>query len=161
MLCNQCEEEHRIDEMELAFRRPDAVMALSQDDRESGVQENNDLAIIGGKQFFIRALLPLPVLGREEVFHIGIWVRIQQLDFERVYELWDDPQQSSEPPFSVTIANDIPGLPATCGLPAMLNLTDPANRPKVTLIASNHPLSLEQCRGITAHRAHEYVVWTR
>ncbi|MGH8358687.1 MAG: DUF2199 domain-containing protein, partial [Pseudomonas sp.] len=73
MLCNQCEEEHRIDEMELAFRRPDAVMALSQDDRESGVQENNDLAIIGGKQFFIRALLPLPVLGREEVFYIGIW----------------------------------------------------------------------------------------
>nr|WP_256352089.1 DUF2199 domain-containing protein [Pseudomonas yamanorum] len=157
-MCNQCEEEHRIDEMELAFLRPDAVIALSQEDREGLVQENNDLAIIGGKQFFIRALLPLPVLGRKEVFHIGIWVKIEQLNFERVYELWDDPLQSSEPPFSVTIANDIPGLLATCGLHAILSLTDPANRPKVTLIASNHPLACEQSRGITAHRAYEYSV---
>ena len=155
-ICAECGHEHPLDELELTFRRPDVVAALESVERDSRVQENRDLSVLDGKQFFIRALLPLPVAEREAPYNIGLWVQVSQSDFERVYELWDEEEQAQEPAFAATIANDIPNQPPTCGLAAALSLTGPETRPVLTLGQTEHPLVGEQNRGITAHRAAQY-----
>ncbi|WP_445369239.1 DUF2199 domain-containing protein [Methylomonas sp. BW4-1] len=127
-----------------------------KNEREQRVQENADLSVLDGEQFFIRALLPLPVDEREAPYNLGIWVQVSQSDFERVYELWDEEDQAQEPAFAATLANDIPNHPSTCGLAASLALTGPKTRPVLTLGPAEHPLVGEQTRGITAHRAAEY-----
>ncbi len=93
MICHQCGKEHSVDELELSFRRPDDAASLTQEERERTVQENNDMSIIAGKRFFIRGVLPLKVETREHVYNIGLWVELNQTNFERVYELWDEPEQ--------------------------------------------------------------------
>jgi hypothetical protein len=156
MKCSQCGEEHSIEDMELTFLRPDDVASLSEEERGCKVQESGDRCIVEDKQFFIRALLPLPVFGREEPYCIGLWVEVEKTAFERIYELWSEPDQASEPPFSAKIANTIPILPNTVGLSAFLYLTGPSTRPNVVLSHEEHTLCIEQKIGITAHRAYEY-----
>ncbi|MGY4493680.1 DUF2199 domain-containing protein [Pseudomonas sp. TE3610] len=154
-VCAICGQAHSLDTVELAFKLPEAVVQLSDTER-SAVQQNRDICIIRGQRFFLRATLPMPVPERDDDYHIGVWVELAQLDFERIYELWDDPQQSAQPPFAVTLANSIPTLPETLGLVAELQLVSPQSRPRVQLLVGDHPLMNEQKMGISAHRAHEY-----
>ncbi len=156
LICQQCGNVHSIDEMELSFRRPDAAAVLSQQERENSIQESNDLCVIDGERFFIRAVLPLPVEARERVYKIGLWIEVNQPAFERIYELWDETKQDEEEPFQCYVANSIPTLPETTGLSAEVRLTGPGLRPQIFIQQVEHPLYNEQCLGITAHRAHEY-----
>ena len=156
MICSKCGVEHPLEEMELTFKRPDEAAKLSQDERTRLVQENNDLCIIEGKRFFIRAVLPLPVPSREEPYCIGLWVEVTQAAFERVYELWDAEEQLAEPPFAAQIANEIPVASGSLGLDAELRLTGPDTRPDVILKPSTHQLYIEQAHGIAVHRIAEY-----
>lgn len=154
--CEHCGVEHPLEELELSFRRPDAVASVPKDERSERVQKNNDLCVLDGQRFFVRALLPLKVSGRASAYNMGVWVEIARSSYERVCELWDEPDQSSEPSFLVSLANQIPTHPQTIGLQAQLALTGPSTRPEVALHPAGHPLVLEQVQGITPHRAHEY-----
>ncbi|CAM3779511.1 hypothetical protein D3C76_996410 [compost metagenome] len=156
--CSQCGKDHADDLGELAFRRPDALFELSPEEREHNVKQSNDWCVIAGERFFLRALLPLSVVELNDSYCIGIWVELQPSAFERVCELWRDERQAAEPPFTVRLANSIPTLPQTLGLEGLLQLSGPTSRPSVTLSTSSHPLAVEQAKGISLHRAHEYSV---
>jgi hypothetical protein len=142
--------------MELTFRRPDDAAAISPDDRPCLLQENDDLCIIEGKRFFIRGVLPLPVVARNSTYCIGLWVEVSQATFERVYDLWESEDQRNEQPHAASIANEIPIARGSLGLEAELRLAGPAKRPEVFLKASDHPLYAEQTGGIDVHRISEY-----
>lgn len=142
--------------MELIFRRPDEVAKLSMGDRARLVQENDDLCVLQGQRFFIRALLPLPVESRELPYCIGLWVEVTQATFDRVYDIWDSTEQLLEPSFAAQIANEIPTADGSLGLHAELRLTGPGTRPDVFLEPSQHQLYIEQAGGIDGHRASEY-----
>jgi hypothetical protein len=156
MICHECGNEHAVDELELAFVRPDDVAALSPEEIASRVQENKDLSIIDGKRFFIRGLISLPVISREPPYSIGAWVEVEQTSFERVYELWSEPDQETEPAFPARLANSIPTLPETLGIGASLLLTGPTTRPQIIIDDISHPLGQQQREGINQHVAHEY-----
>lgn len=155
-ICSDCGQEHPLQSLELTFLRPDVVAELEGTDRESRVQENDDICILDGERFFVRALLPLPVLEKAQPYNVCLWVELSQRDFERLYQLWDALDQADTPAFDAHIANDIPIHSSVRGLAACLSLTGPTTRPVVTLRALEHPLAGEQARGITLHRAAEY-----
>jgi len=155
-ICEECGIEHPIEGLELSFRRADVVAELSAEELTTRAQENNDLCVLDGDRFFVRTVLPLPVIKRETPYNIGLWVEVSQCAFERIYELWEEPGQADEPAFPAHIANDIPFHPSTIGLAATVSLTGPTTRPKVTLLAAEHPLVREQGSGITVHRASQY-----
>jgi len=156
MICSQCGQDHSVDDMELTFRRPDVIATMDTEERERTVQEEDDLCAIKWSQYFVRALLPLPVESRDRPYSIGLWVRVEEATFRRVIQLWSEPDQASEPPFDAWVANTIPTVPGALGLPVMLHLTGPTTRPRLEVVAQGHQLAVEQSRGITAHRANEY-----
>jgi len=156
LICSKCGEEHPTEEMELTFRRPDASAELSAEERANLVQENSDLCIVEGRRFFIRALLPLNVVGRDEPYCIGLWVEVIQAAFERIYDLWDSDEQLSEPPFAALIANEVPTAVGSLGLEAELHLKGPGSRPNVYIKPGSHQLYVEQSAGIDAHRVSQY-----
>lgn len=155
-ICSQCGIEHPIDGLELSFKRPDVVAELTSEQRSNRVQENSDLAVLDGERFFVRGVLPLPVVGGARPYNIGAWFEVDQRSFERIYVLWDEVGQANEPPFRASLANEIPLLPQNMGLAAELQLTGTFTRPTVRLLSAPHPLVREQLEGITAHRAYEY-----
>jgi hypothetical protein len=155
-VCAQCGEEHPLNELELSFRRPDAVVEISGPDRASRVQESNDLCVIDGSRFFVRAVLPLPVESRDRPYNLGLWSEVDRTTFERIYQLWSEPTQVRESPFPARLANALPNHRDTLRLSATLCLTGPTTRPRLVLEATAHTLFTEQSLGITEHRAHEY-----
>jgi hypothetical protein len=161
MRCAQCGEEHPLETLELTFRRPDAIAALSAERRALEVRESDDLCEMKEGRWFARGVLPLPVHERDHPYHIGLWVEVDESSFHRIRELWDDPDQADEPAMPATIANAIPTLPATLGLAAALRLTGPKTRPDVFVADDAHPLFTEQAAGIPFHRAFEYTATVR
>ncbi len=168
-LCPDCGELILPDECEPVFRRPDAFMAIPTADRSSRARgDSNDLCVIDPKTdheaFFIRAVLPFEVEGRERPFHWGIWVKVDKEPFFRIYDLWDDETQHKEPPFEVELANKVPSYPDTMALGCLLQLQGPTERPKLHFVDPvdpqqvEHPFSVEYRLGVSAHRAHEWLM---
>lgn len=159
--CSTCGKVHALDSTELVFARPEPIDQIPESERSTKVKQNSDLASIGHDRFFVRSILPLPVLDREQPYNLGVWAEVSQQIFFRILELWDDSEQDQEPAFEATLQNRIPYLPETCGLPIALHLTGPKTRPRLTIPPSAHPLHQQQCRGITSHVANEYTLSPR
>lgn len=146
--CNICHQPHDIGATELGFQMPDAVHGMPVADRETRCRMSRDLCVLDNSQFFIRGVLPMPVAGLDEPFGIGAWAQVDQPDFIRYTELWDDNGQGSEPPFEGMMANDIDGYPSTSGLMMSIRLKSAESRPDFILTDTNHPLALEQRNGM-------------
>jgi len=154
--CAQCGKIHPLDDLELSFKRADAIVELNDEDRRQLVKESDDLCTIEWKRYFVRGVLPLPVKEIEIPYNLGVWVEVDEPTFKSVVDNWEDPDQGSILPFDATLANNIPSLDDTVGLGVSLQLSDPSSRPTITLPRCEHPLYTEQSRGITEHRAAEY-----
>jgi hypothetical protein len=160
-VCPVCGESHPVAQSELFFQRPDVIFEMRKDQREELCSESDELCVLSGKgpkgdRHFVRAVLPLPVSGRERPYRIGVWVETTKKDFARVVDLWAAEDQAQEPPFPGKLANQLPLNQNTVGLKVKLQLAGPTQRPAVFVADSRHPLFEEQAHGITAHRAYEY-----
>jgi hypothetical protein len=156
VVCSSCGRAHPKFETELGFHRPDPVNGLSELERNERCRFSSDAYVLDEKRFFVRGVLPLPVVGRSAPYNLGVWAELSKEAFGRIYDLWTDPAQASEPPFAATLANSIPLGVKGVGLMVRIQLTGPTTRPTFTVVESQHPLYLEQARGIDEHRALEY-----
>jgi hypothetical protein len=159
--CAICGKPHPIADIELTFRRPDDYARIPSEERHVKAQSTDDLCAIWGDtedthRYFVRCLLPLPVAEWSEAYALGVWVEVARVAFDRIRELWDEPEQAREPAIAATLANTVPFHAPTCGLPGLLRLSGPDTRPQFALDATDNSLFTEQNAGISAHRASEY-----
>ncbi|MRW89017.1 DUF2199 domain-containing protein [Duganella sp. FT80W] len=160
-ICSSCGEQHSISDIELSFKRPDDFLLVPREEREQRTQANNDLCAIWGDddashRYFVRGLLPLSVEEWGESYSVGVWLEVSRPTFDRIRQLWSEPDQTQEPAFPATLANALPFHASTSGLAGNLHLTGPDTRPEFQLHPAAHTLFLEQEHGISAHRASEY-----
>jgi hypothetical protein len=147
---------HRLEDMHVAFGRPDLYFTLSDHEREEHWAENDDFAQLGEERFFIRCVAEIPVIGERQVFGFGVWVEVPLAAYNRYSDIFFSSIQSSEPAFSGSLANRVPMYdPTTLGLPVSVQPRDDRIRPAVTVTSDTHPLALEQRHGITAGRLFE------
>ncbi|HZS24833.1 MAG TPA: DUF2199 domain-containing protein [Gaiellaceae bacterium] len=102
----------------------------------------------GSECFFIRGLLPLPVLGAEATFNYGVWSSLSEASFRHVLRTWDDPSRTGESHFG-WLSNAIADFPATLSLPLDVVTGEPGIRPRFILHDGDHPLVAAQRRGVT------------
>jgi hypothetical protein len=161
--CAACGEEHDLLEMEPSYGRPDAYFEIPKEQREYLANFSTDDGRIRDtddteRRHFLRVLLSIPVRGEERDVAWGVWVEVSGSDWERAYELWDDPRQVNEPPFRATLANTLRGYEGTLGLPGRVRLTGPKTAPLFELDAGvDHPIAREQQEGVYAERVIEWV----
>jgi len=161
LTCSVCGELHSEDEIELTFKRPDAIALLSENDRAQYCRETEDLCAIWGvgensHRYFVRSLLPIKVVSRHLLYNIGAWVEVSKNDFDKIYELWDSVSQSAEPPFKGVLANEIPSRSNSLGLAGYIQLTGPTTRPHFMISDAEAALFADQKFGISEHQAAEY-----
>lgn len=155
--CSVCGEYH--DELTLDIRLglPDDVFVLSAEERERATEQGDDWCILraGQSRFFIRALLEIPVPELETYFGYGLWAELDEVGFERIRGLWDDPRGAAEPPFTALVANELAPYEATTGLRVLIHLRDVDLLPSAELADAGHEIVADQRDGITALRAQE------
>jgi hypothetical protein len=106
----------------------------------------------GDPAFFIRGVLPIPVLGSDDVLGYGVWSSLSRRSFDRVVELWDEPARVAEPPYFGWLSNSLPGYPETVSLPLDVITEELDKRPTLRLHDGDHPLIREQQQGMTRER---------
>jgi hypothetical protein len=102
---------------------------------------------------FVRGLVNLPVRGDSDDFRFGVWVEVSSPDFERLEELWHDPEGSETAPVFGALANELAPYVGTVDLPVALQLRDVEILPAVILLDAEHPLGADQRNGITVEAA--------
>ena len=144
--CARCGRAHQ--ELEPAFRRPDALLAVPAEERAARVRESDDLCSVDEEAFFIRCVAPIPVEGREEPFHWGFWVRVAKAHFDDYFDHFEEGAAPDHPGFPGTVANQTALLPPVLGLPVHVVLGRGAARPRLMLLDARHPLTADQERGV-------------
>jgi hypothetical protein len=111
--CKKCGNTH-IGLPAFGFRRPASyLLAVSGG---GDIRESDDLCIIGGSIFLVRAVLELPIAGHAGKFEWGPWGSLSEENFHRYEGTFDDPQQSRLGPMFSYLDNDLPGYPGSLGL---------------------------------------------
>ncbi len=90
--CATCDEVHE-GFPDLTFAAPYLFDQLSEADRASEAILNSDLCVIKKKDYFIRAVLEIPILGTDDKFGWGIWASLSAANFNRYVAFFE-----SDPP---------------------------------------------------------------
>jgi hypothetical protein len=149
--------------MEPSYTYPDAYLAIPPELRDAHtVVGSDECRLHDGSdtdpRYFLRVLLPMPVRGEQEACSWGVWAEVSAAAFSRTRELWDDPSQYDEPPFTATLANSLACCSSTLGLPGEVTLSGPAIIPTFMLANGlDHPLAREQRDGVHPERVMEWL----
>jgi len=129
---------------------------IAPEERERRTILSSDQCVIDGENFFIRGCLELPILDTGDVFVWGVWVSLSQKNFERADEVWYRPERINEPPYFGWFSTKIPVYPDTLNLKTWVHTLGLGQRPLIELEETDHPLSIEQRKGITLDRVREF-----
>jgi hypothetical protein len=109
---------------------------------------NTDLCVLEGRDFFLRALLEIPIRESRERLGWGVWSSVSRENFN----LYVSSKQSSGPFFG-WFSNSPPGYEETLNLKCSLQQQKSGLRPLIDLEPTEHQLSIDQREGITVERA--------
>lgn len=159
--CAECGVSHDASALQPAFIRPDAYLAIPEEDRESIAGANEDYCAIfrdDGREHYVRAVLPIVVDGKEEGTSWGIWARVGEDEMDILEALSKNPDLDLPSEMPAKIANQVPGYPPMLGLDVRLRVGEPRYRPSLFFPPdATHPFAVECLRGVTAHRVLQWL----
>lgn len=143
--------------MDIGFDTPYYWHTVPEAEREARTELTSDLCSIDGEDFFIRGLLQIPLVDMEDDFAWGLWMSVSEANYRRYIETFDWKEQSQVGSFTGWISNQIRGYPNMLELVVRADLQDNNQRPLLVLKPTDHPLAIEQHRGITFERLSEII----
>ena len=153
--CAHCGKLHEGLPLVFGFRLPDEVHALDYIERYRRSRHNADLCTLDEARFFIRGTVGLPLAHLDDSFCWGVWVEVDRLHHDAHAASFDE-NLPEAPRFQARLANDIPGLGGTLGLPVEVEFGSDGDRPSFFFPAdATHPLAIDQREGLSAQRHHE------
>jgi len=134
---------------------PRSYYAIPEDEREARCSRESDWCVIDAERFFIRGCLDIPVHGEADPFSWGVWVCVSPDDFKEYARTYEHANCSHIAPFSGLLDALLPLYPSTANLKTMVHLRNDNARPYIEVVATDHPLAMEQREGISVARVAE------
>ena len=153
--CGCCGKQFGTLPLDFACNAPDQWFDIPAPERPKRGQLDSDVCMIDDKDIFVRGCLDIPVIGLDDRFVWGVWVSVSKASFRRILELWDAPAIENEPPKFGWLCNSISIYPPARGLKTNVHLRGGGARPFIELEPTDHPLAIEQQRGISIKRVEE------
>ena len=148
MKCAECGEEH--DEL------PDIGSASPYHWRDELDSDPNsllteDLCIVEREDYFIRGVLQIPLLDRDDYFGWGVWVSLKKENFETYRKQFDS---DAIGPFFGWLSTEIDYFSTTTlNLPTTAKFVGGGTRPRIFMNDCEHQLRTNQQEGITLEAA--------
>jgi hypothetical protein len=143
--------------MPLAYHAAAPAPWSPEMEQERGSVLGEEQCIIAGEQFFVRAIVRLAVLDAADEFEWGVWVALDELSFMRMNALWEVEGREDEAPMLGWVSSELPVYePTTLSLETAVHTQPVGLRPLLEITSTQHPLALEQRRGITLARVQEF-----
>ena len=119
---------------------------------------DEDYCAIDDKDFFVRGIIHLPIIGAAETFRWGVWGSLSRDNFEKLRQMDDDPKRTELAPMFSWLSTQIPEYPDTLNLKMYTHVQEPGSRPTFSLEPTDHPLSQQYHKGITPERVKEIML---
>lgn len=128
---------------------------IPEAERESRVMHCSDACVIDKKDFFIRGVIEIPLVGEEDCFTFGAWVSLARNNF---ITYMDNLEIADIGPFFGWLCSELDNYsPSTINLQTQVVFRGNQQRPTITVAPTDHPLAIDQHNGITLERAWEIV----
>ena len=156
--CSCCGEVHE-GSPSIGFRAPDHYAGLTEEQKASLGKLSDDFCVIthaDGTDYFMRAVLEVPIHGTEEPFLWGVWVSVSKKSFERCWETFEQPVEGEG--FFGWVCNEIPVYPYSASRAADVIIQSGNQRPKIFLHRDDpedDQLVIDQVHGISVVRAQQ------
>lgn len=159
--CKTCETFHEHFPLDLAFQKPDEYFEIAKDEVNQRIWLNDafnaDICMIDNYKFFIRGILPFPIIDTNDKFRFGIWVQVKEENCKRYYELWETNDASKEPSFDGVISNKLPHFEQSRGLAVTIKFQSNNQRPLFYLDTPKQDISIKQKTGVTMDEVHNFL----
>ena len=110
----------------------------------------HDMCVCNGKHCFVRCVLELPIRGIPgQLFGYGVWSTLAKAHFDLYCKSLDDPQRGRLGPWFGWFSTSLPGYPETLNLKCQVRPQNDFLRPLLELEPTDHPLAIEQRKGLT------------
>ncbi len=150
--CSSCGEFHHDLPLSYGADAPALWYDVLPQEIETRTVLSADQCIIDGNYFYVLGRLEIPILDASELFSWMVWVSLSEKNFDRMAELWETEGREKEPPYFGWLSTALPCYTNTMNLKTHVHTQPVGEPPLVELEATNHPLSLEQHKGITMAR---------
>jgi hypothetical protein len=158
--CSQCGQSHDEPPRSYGFDSPLAWHLTPEANRRERSELHEEFCILNDKDFFVRGSLEIPVVDSESPFVWDVWVSLSAVNFERTMSLMEDQNRTAEQPYFGWLSSRIQIYPDTYLLKTRVHTRELGMRPFVELEPTDHPLAVEQRKGITEDRVREIAALT-
>jgi hypothetical protein len=156
--CTCCGEVHE-GSPSVAFKAPDQYACLTDEQKDRMGRIDPDFCTItheSGVDYFIRAMLEVPIHGVEEPFLWGVWVSLSQKSFDRYRATFRDPVPGDG--CFGWVCNVPSAYPTQSSRGSNLHFQQGGHRPLVILHSrepETDPFVLDQMNGISIAKAQQ------
>lgn len=134
---------------------PDHWWDVAEEERDIRVELTSDTCVIDCEHFFIRGVIQIPVDGHADLLGFGVWVSLKRENFIEYIKHLDSAQIG---PFFGWLCTRLTCYAEnTLLLKTMAHFRGGGLRPVIELEATEHPLAVDQRKGITLRRAWEII----
>lgn len=152
--CSTCGETHD-DLPDIGDDKPYYWYTVPEEERSNRTELTDDTCIIDDEDYFIRGVINIPIHDYDHDFGFGVWVSQKKENF---YNYLNNPDSDQIGPFFGWLSTEITYYKeSTLSLKTMAYFVDDGSRPSIEVEPSNHPLSIQQQKGITLAEAWEIV----
>lgn len=152
--CSQCDELHE-GSPSFGFNAPAPYLEQPEYVQKAG-ELGSDLCHYNdeeGGQYFVRAVLEIPIHEVAEPFTWGVWVSVSEESFERYLDTYDEP--SLDDRYFGWLCNYLPFYESTHEIETSVRPRDNGMRPSIELSSGKHALQRDFHNGISTQRAQE------
>ena len=143
--------------MDISYKNPADYFKIPPNERAKRVQITEDVCVIDNNEFYIRGVLPLPIIDSNDDFRWGVWARIEKQDFMIYLKYWDGNIPEKLPALSGHLSGEIKDYPESDMLPVEIYLQSKNQRPIFKVLSAKTPLGIDQEKGITLEKVHSFV----
>jgi hypothetical protein len=137
------------------YTSPHYYDVLNEEDKTRIAILQDDICVIGidKSDFFVRAILEVPIQGVAEPFMWGVWVSLSETSFKRYMSSWDQHDESDS--YFGWFSNRLPYYPDTLSLKTSVRPRNGGLRPLLVLEEADHPLAMHFHQGISLSEAQQ------
>ena len=165
--CGSCDEWHTgpcldfsIDSPYYWLKEYEALNVLNPSSslRECPTFLDDDYCAIEGRDYFVRGIIRLPIIGTSEHLCWGVWGSLSHENFHILLKTSEDPIRVELPPMFSWLSSQISEYPETLSLKMYAHVSKPPLCPTFELEPSDHPLAHEYHNGISPERVKEIML---
>jgi hypothetical protein len=165
--CGSCDKWHTGPALDFAYNKPhywdnsqdpgQRWTILPSGEFEKSCQSflDKEYCAIDGKDFFVRGLIFLPIIGDGEALCWGVWGSLSEQNFEALLRADQTGEHVDLPPMFSWLSSRINEYPETLNMKMYAHIQKGGSRPHFRLEPSEHPLAKEFHHGIAPERVKE------